>query len=190
MLGLKGMHVMKKTFILFSLLFFFHSIPAFSQAGKPDSAQTIIHAAIAEARSSGKNVFLIFHATWCQWCKRLETALESPEFKPIIDRNFIVTRLDVQERGEKIQTHENPGGQKMLVDYGGASSGLPFIVFLNTKGTMIANSNVMPKKQNIGYPGAKDEISAFIKLLKRTAPRLTQKEIKIFSQYLEKNAPK
>jgi thioredoxin-related protein len=190
MRALKGMQAMKKTLILLSLLFFLDSVPAFSQAGKPESAQNIIKAAMVEARSSKKNVFLIFHATWCGWCKRLETALDSTEIKPIIDKYFVVTRLDVKERGEKIQTHENPGAQKMLAYYGGKSSGLPFLVFFNKKGTMIANSNVMPKKQNIGYPGAKEEINAFVKLLKRSAPRLTQKERKIISQYLEKHAPK
>jgi hypothetical protein len=97
--------------------------------------------------------------------------------------------IDVKERGDKIQTHENPGGQKILTDFGWTESGLPFIVFLNKKGKMIANSNVMPKNQNIGYPGSKEEIAAFIKLLKQTAPQMTDKQRTVISKYLEKNAP-
>jgi len=52
----------------------------------------------------------------------------------LIDNNYIVTFLDVKERGEKIQTYENPGGKEILANYGGTESGLPFMVFLNKKG--------------------------------------------------------
>ena len=180
---------MRKTASLFPLLLLLITVPILSQAGKPDSAQNILKAAIAEGRSSKKNIFLIFHATWCVWCKRLETALENPEIKPILDKNYIIARLDVKERGEKIQTHECPGGNELLTKFGGSKSGLPFIVFLNKKGKMIANSNVMPKNQNIGYPGSKEEIAAFMKLLRQTAPRITDKEHNRISKYLEKNAP-
>jgi uncharacterized protein YyaL (SSP411 family) len=164
-------------------------VSALSQTGKPDSAQNILKAAVAEARSSKKNVFLMFHATWCVWCKKLETSLDNPEIKTLIDKNYVVAKIDLKERGDKIQTHENPGGQKILADFGGTQSGLPFIVFLNKKGKMIANSNVMPKNQNIGYPGSKEEIAAFIKLLKQTAPQMTDKQRTVISKYLEKNAP-
>jgi thioredoxin-related protein len=159
------------------------------QTAKPDSAMIILKAAVSDARSSKKNVLLLFHATWCKWCKRLETALNEPEIKPLIDRNYIIALLDVQERGEKIHTHENPGGQKVLSDFGGKNAGLPFIVFLNGNGKMIANSNVMPQQQNIGYPGSKEEISAFVNLLKRTAPRITGKQRVVIQKYFELHAP-
>jgi len=183
---MEGISIMRKTILFLSFLV---SFSVLGQTGKPDSAQNILKTAVGEAWSSKKNVFLIFHATWCGWCKRLETALENPEIKPILDKNYIIARLDVKERGEKIQTHECPGGNELLTKFGGSKSGLPFIVFLNKKGKMIANSNVMPKNQNIGYPGSKEEIAAFMKLLRQTAPRITDKEHNRISKYLEKNAP-
>jgi len=186
---MEGISIMRKTILFLPVLSFLVSFSVLGQTGKPDSAQNILKTAVGEAWSSKKNVFLIFHATWCGWCKRLETALENPEIKPILDKNYIIARLDVKERGEKIQTHECPGGNELLTKFGGSKSGLPFIVFLNKKGKMIANSNVMPKNQNIGYPGSKEEIAAFMKLLHQTAPRITDKEHNRISKYLEKNAP-
>jgi len=186
---MKEIFTIQKTLSLLSLLLLLVTVPVLGQASKPDSAKYILKAALVEAQSSKKNVFLIFHATWCVWCKRLETALENPEIKPIIDRNYVIARLDLKERGEKIQTHENTGGKEILAKFGGSKSGLPFIVFLNKKGKMIANSNVMPNNQNIGYPGTKEEIAAFIKLLKQTAPHMTDKQRTVISKYLKKSAP-
>jgi thioredoxin-related protein len=186
---MKEIYTIRKTISLLPVLLLLVTVSVLGQTGKPDSAQNILKAAIAEARSSKKNVLLMFHATWCEWCKRLETALDNPEIKTLLDKNYVVTMIDVKERGDKIQTHENSGGKKILANFGGTQSGLPFIVFLNKKGKMIANSNVMPKNQNIGYPGSKEEIAAFIKLLKQTAPRMTDKERSKISKYLERNAP-
>ena len=182
-LYMKRKHFIQKTvyLLLVSILFITHSM--LGQTIKPDSARTILMVAVSEAQSSQKNVFLIFHATWCPWCKILETALNDPEIKTLIDNNYIVTFLDVMERGEKIQTYENPGGNEILANYGGTKSGLPFMVFLNKKGKMIANSNVMPNKKNIGYPGSWKEISAFMKLLKKTATHITNKQREVIQSY-------
>ena len=176
------------SFFILSMPLF--ALPVLGKTARPDSAQNIIRAAITEAQSSEKNVLLIFHATWCGWCKRLETALNDTTVKSLIDRNYIIARLDVKERGDKIQTHENPGGQNLLAEFGGDNAGLPFIVFLNGKGKMIANSNVMPDKQNIGYPGSKEEINAFTKLLKKTASNITSKQLDVIQNYFEAHAPK
>jgi thioredoxin-related protein len=104
---------MRKIISLLPLLLLLVSHLALAQIERPDSAQNILKAAVNEALSSKKNVFLIFHATWCGWCKRLDTALKYSEIKPIIDKNYVVAMIDVKERGEKIQSNENPGGQRL-----------------------------------------------------------------------------
>ena len=175
-------------FLILSLIFI--PVSLVGQTSTPDSAQTIVKAALLEAQSAKKNVFLIFHATWCGWCKRLEKAINDTAVKPLIDENYILTLLDVQERGDKIQTFENPGGQNLMSGYGGGHAGLPFFVFLDKHGKVIANSNAMPKKQNIGYPGSIEEITAFVNLLKETAPHLTGNQREIIQNYFEVHAPK
>jgi thioredoxin-related protein len=186
---MKQKHIIQKTIslLILSIILCTFSMPG--QTVKPDSAQTILKTALTEAQSVHKNVLLIFHATWCGWCKRLETAFNDTTMKTFIDENYIVARLDVKERGDKIQSYENPGGQQFMSDWGGKNAGLPFIVFLNGKGKMIANSNVMPRKQNIGYPGSQEEITAWIKLLKKTAPHMTSKQRDRIRYYFELRAP-
>ena len=189
-LTMRRNHFILRTISLLSLTVILFTFSMVGQNVKPDSAQTILKAAVIKAQSSKLNVLLIFHATWCGWCKRLERAINDTAVKPLIDENYIVTMLDVKERGDKIQTYENPGGQNIMSEFGGNNAGLPFIVFLNGKGTMIANSNVMPKNQNIGYPGSKEEISAFVKLLQKTAPHMTSKECEVIQNYFELHASK
>jgi thioredoxin-related protein len=180
---------MRKTMFRFIVLMFLPVPAVLSQNQKPDSAQNILSVAITEVRPTDKKILVIFHASWCIWCKWLDTALVSPEIKPIIEKNYVIAKLDVKEFGGKIQTLENPGGQKLFEELGGGKAGLPFLAILNKKGKMIANSNMMPKNQNIGYPGSKEEIAAFIKLLKKASPGITDKQITIISNYLKKNAP-
>ena len=188
-LSIERKRIVRRTLSLFILSTMLIPFSVSGQTAKPDSAQTILTTALTEARSAHKNVLLVFHATWCGWCKRLETAFNDTTIKTIIDENYIIVKLDVNEREDKIQSYENPGGQNFMSDFGGKNAGLPFIVFLNGKGDMIANTNVMPKKQNIGYPGSKEEITAFMKLLKKTAPHMTSTQRDRIRSYFEQHAP-
>jgi thiol-disulfide isomerase/thioredoxin len=179
---------MRNVMYRFFLLLFLTVPSVFSQDQKPDSAQNIVRVAMVKAIATDKNILITFNASWCIWCKWLETALESPDLKPIMEKYYTIAKLDVKEFGKKIQMLENPGGQQLLEEMGGSKSGLPFIAILNKKGTMIANSNMMPKKQNIGYPASKEQIAAFLQLLKKTAQRMTDKQVAVISSYLKKNA--
>lgn len=164
-------------------------VTASSQSSKPEPAAVILTAAIQKAESSHKTVLLVFHASWCSWCKRLDAALEEPTIKELMEEQYVIARLDVLESGDKIQTLENPGGKKIMVDLGGEKSGLPFYAFIDAKGKKIADSNVMPKDQNIGYPGSQEEIVAFEKLLKKTAPGMSVRQLATIVAYLHKMAP-
>jgi thioredoxin-related protein len=159
------------------------------QREKPIPATEIMNVAYKEAKSSNKNIFLIFQASWCGWCKRLEKVLETPEVKEIMEDNFIIARLDVLEREEKIAELENPGGKEILIKYGGDNSGLPFYVFLDPKGNRLANSNVMPKNMNIGFPGTSEELDAFKSLLKKTSKKITDDQFNLIIDTIKKNLP-
>lgn len=181
---------MRSKLSLLIISFFVFSISIMSQTNKPDPAQKILDEAIKSAGKSNKSVFLIYHASWCSWCKRLEKAMTSDDLKKIFEDHFIITHLDVMERNEKIDLLENPGGKEIMKKMGGEKSGLPFYAFLDSKGNKLADSNVMAENQNIGYPGAKEEIEAFTGLLKKASSTISEKELTAVADYLVKNAPK
>ncbi len=181
--------MVKKLFWLSIVLLFAVNVSN-AQTEAPKHADEIMKAAYKEAKAADKNIFLIFHATWCGWCKRLEKAMQSNELKKIFEDNFVIVHLDVDERGEKIKEFENPGGKELMAKLGGEKSGLPFYAFLTSAGAKLSDSNVMENNQNIGYPGSKEEIEAFTKLLSGASIKLDENQIEAVTDYLVQNAPK
>jgi hypothetical protein len=112
-----------------------------------------------------------------------------PEFKKMFDANYVQVTLAVKESAEK-KPLENPGGEATMKELGGEKSGLPFYAFLDAAGKKLADSNAMPKNMNIGYPGEPGEITAFMDLIKKTAPRWSESDREKLKDYLVKNAPR
>lgn len=154
----------------------------------PDSAADVIGRARADAKKSGRNVLVLFHASWCGWCHRMEAFLNAPEIKPLIDKSLVVTWLTVQESPEH-KAEENAGGEAMMDSLGGAKAGLPFFAILNWKGDMQINS-LAPKTGNTGYPAQPGEIAHFIAMLQKAAPKLTAADRTKIENWLKANAPK
>jgi hypothetical protein len=108
----------------------------------------------------------------------------------MIDDNYALVHIDVKESGDKKASLENTGGVDLMKEHGGEKSGLPFYAFIDANGKKIADSNVMPKGMNIGYPASPEEIAAFMDLIKKTAPRLSEADRDKLKTYLVENAPK
>ena len=173
---------------LFLLAVLIGSVAA--QSASPRSASDILAESYKHAQASDRNVFLMFHASWCSWCKRLDAVLSDSSVQKIFQSHYVITHLDVLERKEKKETLENPGGVEVMKELGGADSGLPFYAILDAKGKLLVNSNALPKNQNIGFPAAKEEVEAFMTMIKKTAKRLTDAESTAIIQALAAHAPK
>lgn len=138
-----------------------------------EKADIVLDKARTEAKTGKKNVLLVFHASWCKWCKMMEKNMNLPETKPIFDKRFVTAYVDVQERGEK-KSLENPGGQELMNKYKGENAGLPFWLILSSKGEVLADS-FNDKGENSGSPATPEEVSAFIAKL-RKASKLNKEE--------------
>jgi hypothetical protein len=135
-----------------------------------------------------------FHASWCSWCRRLEGVLARPAIKEVLDRHFVVQWLSVKERGAH-KDQENPGAAELYAAWtGGQEAGIPFCAVLDAKGKVLGTSirALAPqgKPENLGYPGAPEEIGAFIALLRDGAPTLGAAEAETLRKELLAAAPK
>jgi hypothetical protein len=90
-------------------------------------------------------------------------------------------KLVVQE-DEKHKSLENPGAAEFMKQLGGPA-GLPYFAFLDNKGSLVVNSK--RNGENIGYPGNPEELTAFLGMLKKAAPTITEAELKTVESALQ-----
>jgi len=166
--------------VLLSSILFASAALCAQVAEKPAPAPELVTKFVKNAAAADKKTIVAFHASWCGWCKRLESYLEMPDIKPIIDKYYSVLWLTVNER-ESNKALENPGADSFLKKWtNGVNTGIPFYVVLDSKEEVLASS-ILPLKPgdkpgNIGFPGDETERKAFISFLKIGAPRITVPE--------------
>ena len=100
----------------------------------------------------------------------------------------MTVHVDVQESGAK-KALENAGGAELKNSLKGEGQGLPFFAFVDAKGKMIANALQMKRKGreglgNIGHPVRPDEVTNFMKILKKAAPKMSKAEAKVLEDWL------
>lgn len=176
--------------ILFLGVFLSFAAISFSQKA-PASAEEIMKEAYSVAKKENKKVMVIFHASWCGWCHKMDTSLNDPAVKKYFDNNFIIRHMVVFESKGK-ENLENPGAEEMLSVYNGKEEGIPFWLIFDKDEKFLADSrmkaivNGVEKLQNTGCPASKEEVNYFIEVLKRTTS-LTEGELEKIRIRFRKN---
>lgn len=145
-------------------VFFFVCVQAQSPA---PTADEILKPTLAKAAQSNKKVLLIFHASWCGWCRKMDASLNEEAIKPVIDKNYEIVHLTVYESPDK-KALENPGALEFLTKNGGAEKGIPFCFVLDKAGNVVADSQRKPG-ENTGCPASEEEVDYWINVLKKTS---------------------
>lgn len=100
----------------------------------------------------------------------------------------MIVKLVVQESDQKKHL-ENPGGEEIRGKLGGRNAGLPFFAFADAKGGLIVNSkrpvDGEADGENIGHPFQPAEIAWFMAMLKKAAPKITQRESATIETWLK-----
>ena len=180
---------MKKIGMLLLLVFSY----AVSLAQAPSaSADAIMKEAYAAAKKENKKVFVIFHASWCGWCRKMDTSMSDASCKKFFDDNFIVRHMVVDESKDK-KNLETPGGEEFKIKYRGEGMGLPFWLIFDNNGNLLADAKIRPaganmdaEGKNTGCPANEEEVNYFIEVLKKTTP-LKNEELEIVRKRFRKN---
>ena len=148
------------------LLIFFFSATVINAQNIP-SADAVLKTAYQQAAKEKKKVFLIFHASWCGWCRDMDSTMNYPALKPYFDKYFVITHLTVYESEGKKHL-ENAGALEFLTARGGANQGIPFWIILDPNGKTLADSQMKPG-ENSGRPATPEEVAHFVTVLEKTS---------------------
>jgi thioredoxin-related protein len=173
---------MKKFFLFLFLLF---ALAPGLIAQKIPSADMVLKEARAQAAKKNKKLMVIFHASWCGWCHKMDTSLNDPSVKSFFDKNFVITHLTISETDNK-KYLESPGALAFKKKWGGEKiQSIPYWVFLDKDGNVLADSQMEPGK-NVGCPATAVEVAHFINVLKKTSS-ITNEEIAAVEKRFRRN---
>lgn len=160
----------------------------------PAGADEVMKKAYQAAAKSNKKVLLIFHASWCGWCHKMDSSLNDISCKKFFNDNFIITHLTVLESKDK-KNLENPGAEVLMEKLNGKEQGLPYWVILDKDGKLLFDSQIRKsqadgtlKGSNVGCPASNEEVKYFINVLRQTTS-LTANELAIISKRFLLNNP-
>lgn len=157
----------------------------------PPSADRVLKEACDLAGRENKKVMIIFHASWCGWCHKMDTSMNDPVCKKFFDDNYVVQHLVVSESKDK-KNLENPGAEEMKNRYNGADQGIPYWLIFDKDQNMLFDSRIRKEGQgaaegdNSGCPATEKEVDYFIKVLKKTT-RLKEDQLKVIEKRFRRN---
>lgn len=155
---------MKKYF--FFLLLAVFTIAA-GKAQQPPAASDVLKEAYATAAKEHKKVMIIFHASWCGWCRKMDSSLNDASVKDFFDKNYVIRHLTILESKGK-EALESPGALELNKKWGGENQGLPYWVVLDKNGKILGDSQRIPS-ENVGCPAQPEEVAHFITVLKKSS---------------------
>jgi thiol:disulfide interchange protein len=95
-------------------------------------AEAEIADAVAQAKAEHRRVLLVFGASWCPWCRKLDASFrEEPTIAERLAEAFVVVHVSTGDRGADVN-------RAILARYvPGSGMSLPFLVVLDEEGKVV-----------------------------------------------------
>jgi len=161
----------------------------------PLTVDEIMQEAMQQATKEHKNIFIIFHASWCVWCHKMDSSVNDESCRKFFNDNYVIRYLVVQESRDK-KNLENPGADEFLTKYNGDNQGIPFWLIFDKNGILIADSQIRPvgvglekRGANLGCPASEQEVAQFAGILKKTA-HLRKSQLQAIEKRFRRNEQK
>jgi thioredoxin-related protein len=158
----------------------------------PEPADLILKDAFNLASKENKNVMIIFHASWCGWCKKLKASINDSLCIDYFNKNFIIRYLTILESEGK-KDLENPGAIDLFNENGGKGGGIPYFLIYSKSGKLLAESKMKQpgggpdaRLTNIGCPATDEEVAAFTDILKNTTT-ISDEQVAAITERFKKN---
>ncbi|MBC7873044.1 MAG: thioredoxin family protein [Ferruginibacter sp.] len=176
-----------------ALLSFFMLVVVFAAKAQepPPSASDMLKEAYGQAGKENKKVFVMFHASWCGWCHRMDKSMNDQACKKFFDDNFVIRHLVVDEAKDK-KNLENPGANELRTKYNGDGLGIPFWLVFDKEGNLLSDSKIRKegegpdKGENAGCPATEKEVAFFIEILRKTTS-LEKDQLEIIRKRFREN---
>lgn len=108
-----------------------------------------LDAAIADAKSRGKNVLLFFSvADACESCRRLDRLIfQSPEFSRYADENLVLAKMDFQGAGNPRDKAE----QLLIVEKYNKDGFFPWVVLIDPSRKLMGKADMYDNQSPSDY---------------------------------------
>ena len=147
-----------------------HALP------RPD-AKELLAAAFNRARQEGKQVLLEESGTYCGWCRILSRFFD--RHPDVFEAYFLPVRIDRSRFAH---------GEHVMKQYRSTEGGIPWCAIVDANGKKLADWDT--PDGNMGYPTLPKEFDYLSKILKQSAPKITDQQLAELRTDLEQEAKK
>jgi hypothetical protein len=134
-------------------------------------------AALAEAKTAGKPLFLSIGYTGCHWCHVMnQESFSDPETAALINDNFIPILVDREERPDVDQIYQ--AASTIM----GHTGGWPLNLFLNAEGVPFFVGGFMPKEDRMDRPSFRRVLTDMVALAKERPDEVLRNSAAVLDQ--------
>lgn len=157
----------RSLFVALSLTIGIGAAQAGAQAAIPHlyfptaDAKAELGRALERAKTKKHLVMIVFGSDWCVDCWVLDTMMHHPNVAPVVHDHYEVVKVDIGQGDLNMDLDKKYGDP--------ISSGVPALVILDPKGTMIASTRDKPweNARAMKVDGVRDQLKAWTLALRK-----------------------